>query len=277
MTKAPPASALFERIGALSLGTDRQPITRAVVEEVPVGLVYNGFPHAVMMASPGDFEDLALGFSVAEGIAITADDVRAIGVSETTEGIEIAVELAGPSFARFLERRRARAMERSMVGRVGCGLCGIERVEDAVRAMPCLPPGPIIDRPAILRALAALPADQALNAETRAAHAAAWADLDGRILLLREDVGRHTALDKLIGAWVKAALDPAAGFCVITSRCSYEMVQKTVACGMRVLVAISAPTALAVRKAEAAGLTLVALARGDAQLVFTGAGRIAPS
>jgi FdhD protein len=161
-----------------------------------------------------------------------------------------------------------------MEGRSSCGLCGIQSPEDALRALPVLAGGPAVTREAIQSALNALEGLQALGAETRATHAAAWAAADGRVLLVREDVGRHNALDKLIGAALKAGLDPAAAFVIVTSRCSYEMVEKTVLAGVRILVAISAPTALAVRKAEGANLTLIALARADGHAIFAGAERV---
>jgi FdhD protein len=161
-----------------------------------------------------------------------------------------------------------------MEGRSSCGLCGVQSPEDALRALPVLADGLRVPHETIHAALLALEPLQALGAATRATHAAAWADADGRILLVREDVGRHNALDKLIGAALRAGCDPAQAFVIVTSRCSYEMVEKTVLAGVSLLVAISAPTALAVRKAEGANLTLVALARHDGHAVFTGAHRV---
>jgi FdhD protein len=241
---------------------------RAVPEETAVGISYDSEPYAVLMATPEDVADLALGFTVSERIA-KAGEVLDVRVSEHDEGLvaDVLLSKAGASSAR--ERRR-----RNMEGRSSCGLCGVQSPEDALRALPVLPDGLTVTREAIQAALTAMEPMQTLGNETRATHAAAWASRDGRVLLLREDVGRHNALDKLIGAALKAKLDPAEAFVIVTSRCSYEMVEKTVLAGVAMIVAISAPTALAIRKAEAANLTLIALARRDGHAVFTGAGRV---
>lgn len=243
-------------------------ITRAVPEETAVGVSYDSEPYAVLMATPQDVADLALGFTVSERIA-RASDVLDVRVSEHAEGLvaDVLLSRAGASSAR--ERRR-----RNLEGRSSCGLCGVQSPEDALRALPVLPDGLAVTREAIHAALNAMEPLQALGNETRATHAAAWAGRDGAIRLLREDVGRHNALDKLIGAALKAGFDPAEAFIIVTSRCSYEMVEKTVLAGVSMIVAISAPTALAIRKAEAANLTLVALARRDGHAVFTGPHRV---
>jgi FdhD protein len=243
-------------------------ITRAAPEETAVGISYDSEPYAVLMATPADVADLALGFTVSERIA-QADQVLDIRISEHDEGLVADVLLTKAGAVSARNRRR-----RNMEGRSSCGLCGVQSPEDALRALPALPDGPTVTRAAIQSALAALEDLQALGAATRATHAAAWAAADGRILLVREDVGRHNALDKLIGAALKAGLDPASAFVIVTSRCSYEMVEKTVLAGVRILVAISAPTALAVRKAEGANLTLIALARRDGHAVFAGHQRV---
>ncbi|MGZ3277911.1 MAG: formate dehydrogenase accessory sulfurtransferase FdhD [Caulobacteraceae bacterium] len=261
--------ALQWRVGgpnSKEMGPDR--ITRAVPEEVAVGISYDSEAYAVLMATPADVADLALGFTVSERIA-TAADVLDVRVSEQDEGLvaDVLLTRAGAISAR--DRRR-----RNMEGRSSCGLCGVQSPEDALRALPVLPDGLSVTRDAIQAALTAMEPLQTLGNETRATHAACWASRDGRVLLLREDVGRHNALDKLIGAALKAKLDPAEAFVIVTSRCSYEMVEKTVLTGVGLLVAISAPTALAIRKAEAANLTLVALARRDGHAVFTGAQRL---
>ena len=243
-------------------------IERASPEEAAVGISYDSEPYAVLMATPQDVADLALGFTVSERIAGAADvlDVR---VSEHEEGLvaDVLLSRAGSISAR--DRRR-----RNMEGRSSCGLCGVQSPEDALRALPVLPDGLTVTREAIQAGLAAMEPRQALGNLTRATHAAAWVSQDGEILLVREDVGRHNALDKLIGAALKQGLDPARAFVIVTSRCSYEMVEKTVLAGVALLVAISAPTALAVRKAQGANLTLVALARRDGHAVFTGAERV---
>lgn len=243
-------------------------IVRAVPEEMAVGVSYDSEPYAVLMATPQDVADLALGFTVSERIA-KADEVLDIRVSEHDEGLVADVLLSRSGAASAKDRRR-----RNMEGRSSCGLCGVQSPEDALRILPVLPDGLTVSRDNIQAALTAMEPLQVLGNETRATHAAAWASKDGTILKVREDVGRHNALDKLIGAALKAKLDPAEAFVVVTSRCSYEMVEKAVLAGVGLLVAISAPTALAIRKAEGANLSLVALARHDGHAVFTGAQRI---
>ena len=256
--------ALQWRAGAQS----PEGIERATPEETAVGISYDSEPYAVLMSTPQDVADLALGFTVSERIA-QAQDVLDIRVSEHDEGLvaDVLLSRAGAQSAR--DRRR-----RNMEGRSSCGLCGVQSPEDALRVLPVLPDGLTVGRETIQSALTALEPLQMLGKATRATHAAAWADPDGRIRLVREDVGRHNALDKLIGAALKAGLDPAEAFVIVTSRCSYEMVEKTVLAGITLLVAISAPTALAIRKAEGANLSLVALARHDGHAVFTGAQRV---
>jgi len=256
--------ALQWRVGAHS----PEGITRATPEETAVGVSYDSEPYAVLMATPQDVADLALGFTVSERIA-KAGEVLDVRVSEHDEGLVADVLLSRSGALSARDRRR-----RNMEGRSSCGLCGVQSPEDALRALPKLGDGLTVTRDAIQAALTAMEPLQVLGNETRATHAAAWASRDGRILLVREDVGRHNALDKLIGAALKAGLDPAQAFVVVTSRCSYEMVEKTVLAGISLLVAISAPTALAIRKAESANLSLAALARRDGHAVFTGAHRI---
>jgi len=241
---------------------------RLLAEETAIGISYDSEPYAVLMATPDDLADLALGFTVTERIA-AAGDVADIRVSAFDEGL-VADVLLTPAGARSARERRRRNME----GRSSCGLCGIQSPEDALRVLPILPDGVAVTRQAIQHALAELADRQALGQATRATHAAALADLNGCVLLVREDVGRHNALDKLIGAALKAGHDLNRALIVITSRCSYEMVEKTVLAGAPILVAISAPTALAVRKAQDAHLTLVALARDDGHTVFAGGNRL---
>jgi FdhD protein len=245
-------------------------VTAIVVEEVPVGVTYGGIPHAVMMATPADLDDFAVGFSLTEGIITAASDVRQIAARETSDGVELDIELVPERFHGFLSRRRTRNLR----GHTSCGLCGVEDIADARAETPRAAAGRPFTQAAVGRALAALPTQQELHRITHAAHAAAWASIGGDILLVREDVGRHNALDKLIGAALRQQTDLAAGFCLITSRCSYEMVQKALMASMPAIVAISAPTGLAVRTAEAAGLTLVALARSDGQNVYAVPDRI---
>jgi len=243
-------------------------IERAVPEETAIGVSYDSEPYAVLMATPADVEDLALGFTVTERIAAAAD-VLEVRVGKHPEGLLADVLLSREGSRSSRERRR-----RNLEGRSSCGLCGVQELDDAIRAMPPLPSGFAVRRGAIQAALAALETEQTLGQATRAAHAAAWADADGRLLLVREDVGRHNALDKLIGAALRAGHDPAKAFVVVTSRCSYEMVEKTAIAGVSLLAAISAPTALAIRRAKAANMSLIALARADGHAVFTGAERV---
>jgi FdhD protein len=242
----------------------------AVPEEIPVAFRYNGFPHAVMMATPADLEDFALGFSITEGIAVAAAEVVDLKITATADEISLDIALASPTFHGFLRRRRQRALSTH----TSCGLCGVEELGDVCQPARRVPEGPPLTDKAVQRALAAVRDFQPLGRETGATHAAAWAAPDGEITLVREDVGRHNALDKLIGACLRKQLDFSAGFCLVTSRCSFEMAQKAIAVGIPALIAISAPTALAIRIAKEAGLTLVALARGDSRTIYNAAGRI---
>nr|WP_219339624.1 formate dehydrogenase accessory sulfurtransferase FdhD [Luteimonas salinisoli] len=239
-----------------------------VAEEVPVAFVYNDLPFAVMMATPADLEDFALGFAISEGIVADAGQARIENVGHLLEGVEIRLRIPGHR-AQALERRR-----RSLSGRSGCGICGSELLEAALRRPDAVGPGVTIAERALYAALRQLREGQALNARTGATHAAGWADADGRILLLREDVGRHNALDKLIGAMLRGSHDPQAGFAVVTSRASYEMAMKAAGAGIALLAAISAPTALAISLAERADLTLIGFAREDGYAVYTHPHRI---
>lgn len=243
--------------------------TDCVAEEVPVALQYNGAPHAVMMATPADLEDFARGFAVTEGIVATADEIGAIIVAPALpQGLTVTVQIPTHRVEALAERSR------SLTGRTGCGLCGAQILAEAIRPTPRVPAGRSARRSAVVRALAALTDAQPLNARTGATHAAAFADAQGHLLAVREDVGRHNALDKLIGHLIATGVDTTLGFAVITSRASYEMVQKAAVAGIPMLVAISAPTAFAVRLAEEAGMTLVAFARPDRQVTYTCPGRL---
>ncbi len=234
-----------------------------LAEETPVALVYNGISHAVMMASPADLEDFALGFSVSEGIADDKTDIGEIETVAVTDGIEVRIELSSRAFWRLKERRR------TLAGRTGCGLCGVDSLEQTVRAMEPVKADLKVSLDAIHRALDNLPEAQINNRATRSMHAAAFATAQGELRLVREDVGRHNALDKLIGGMLRGGVDPASGVCLITSRCSYEMVQKAVVTGFPILVAVSAPTLMARRLAEAHNLTLIALARHDSAVLVS--------
>jgi FdhD protein len=234
-----------------------------LAEETPVALVYNGISHAVMMASPADLEDFALGFSVSEGIADDKIDIGEIETVAVDQGIEVRIELSSRAFWRLKERRR------TLAGRTGCGLCGVDSLEQTVRVMEPVKADLKVSLDAIHRALDNLPEAQINNRATRSMHAAAFATAQGELKLVREDVGRHNALDKLIGGMLRGGVDPASGVCLITSRCSYEMVQKAVVTGFPILAAVSAPTLMARRLAEAHNLTLIALARHDSAVLVS--------
>ncbi|MFK8253778.1 formate dehydrogenase accessory sulfurtransferase FdhD [Ancylobacter terrae] len=242
---------------------------RTIPEETPVALVHNGSTYAVMMATPADFEDFGVGFSLTEGVIGSPDDVKALEVLEFDSGIEIRM---------WLDEARAGAMvarRRQIAGPTGCGLCGVESLDLAVKPARLVGEGRVFATADIEHAIAALRPAQALNHETRAVHAAAFWRPEGGLLAVREDVGRHNALDKLVGHLARRGEDAAQGLVLLTSRVSIEMVQKAAVAGASVIVAVSAPTALAVRTAEAAGLTLVAIARDDGFEVFTHPHRIA--
>ena len=237
--------------------------TRAVAEEVPVAFRFGGVEYAVMMATPADIEDFAIGFAVTEGIAGGVADIRGVRIEAGERSVQVDMALSPTRLQAFLRDHRVRNLR----GHTSCGVCGLESTRLLERTAR-VPPAPAPSGDAVRRALADLRDLQPLASETHAAHAAAWCDGAGRIARLREDVGRHNALDKLIGACLRGGIDTRQGFCLITSRCSFEMVQKAVAAGMATLVAISAPTALAVRAAREAGLMLLASARADGETVF---------
>ena len=241
---------------------------RAVPEEAAIGILYDSRPHLVVIGTPADIEDLAVGFTVSEGVA-GPDQIERVSVSQSEEGWTADVLLTREG-ARSAELARRRTVE----ARSSCGLCGVEVLRDALRPTRRVTSRQVVSRGAIQRAVAEMQKRQPLGRSTRATHAAAWADVSGEVLLVREDVGRHNALDKAIGAASRAGLDPASAFVIVTSRCSYEMVDKTACAGVGLLVAISAPTALAIRRAEDSGMALVALARDDGHTVFAGRDRI---
>lgn len=234
-----------------------------IASEVPVALTYNRSSHVVMMATPADLEDLGLGFSLTEGIIDSVEDLIATRVIPREEGLELAMTIAEPCFDRLATQRR------NLTGRTGCGLCGAESLEQAMRHPRPVEVTVSLNGDALQSALAQMPARQPLQAETGAVHCAAWCGLDGDILALREDVGRHNALDKLIGHLRLAAYSPRDGFVVVSSRASYEMVFKAAAAGMELLAAVSAPTTLAVDFAQQSGLTLVGFARPGRHNIYT--------
>ena len=234
-----------------------------VATETPVAISFCGIGYAVMMATPVDLEDFAVGFALSERLIEAAADVVEIRISPAEAGLLLDIELAAARRPLVFERVRHR------IGESSCGLCGIENLDQALRPLPRLGAPPPVRSEALFAALASLGTHQPLNAATGAVHAAAFCGLDGAILAVREDVGRHNAFDKLIGHGLRTGLDPAAGFALLTARCSYELVEKAALWGVPLLVTVSAPTSLAVQRAEEARLTLVALARSDAMLAMT--------
>ena len=239
-----------------------------VPEEVPVALAYNGIAHAVMLASPADLEDFGLGFSLGEGILAGAAELYDLELESGAAGVTLQMRIAEERFAALKSRRRA------LAGRTGCGLCGVESLAQVARPLPALAEAGVITTAALHRALDHLKAHQPLHARTGGVHAAAWADRTGHVLVLREDVGRHNALDKLIGALARADIDPAAGFALVTSRASFEMAQKAVAAGIPILAAVSAPTGFAIRLAREAGLCLAGFVRERRHVVYSHPRRI---
>jgi FdhD protein len=236
-----------------------------VAEEVPVALVYNGISHVVMLASPRDLEEFGLGFSLSEGIVRAAREVRDVEVRASGTGIEVHMVIAPERFLALKARRR------NLAGRTGCGLCGTESLEQVLRPLPRIAAAAAIGHAAIHTAFDALRPRQPLYELTGAVHAAAWVRADGKLEEAREDLGRHNALDKLIGAMAQRKLPFSAGFAIVTSRASSEMVQKAATAGIPLLAAISAPTGLAIRLAQGCGLTLVGFARGASHTVYAGA------
>jgi len=236
--------------------------TRVLPAEVPVAISFLGLGYAVMMATPCDLEDFAVGFARSERLIDDAGDVDAIAVGQADNGVLLGVELRMERRDRLFERVRHR------VGESGCGMCGVENLEQALRPLPQVAAPPRIKPDQLFQALTAIRDHQPLNAQTGAVHAAAFFDADGNLVAVREDVGRHNAFDKLIGHAMRSGVDLSSGFALLTSRCSFELVEKAALSGIPLLVTVSAPTDLAVKRAEEAGLTLVALARADSMLVM---------
>jgi FdhD protein len=251
------------------LGDDGSSDASAVVaEEVPIAIVYNERPHVVLMGTPADLDDLAVGFTRTEGIVDAASEIETVNVVRASHGIELQIHIPASNASRLDERAR------SLVSRTGCGLCGIERIGDAMRVPVRVGHALTVTPDALWRANHELQHAQSLNRETNTVHGAAWATTDGEVRIVREDVGRHNALDKVLGALLRSGAQPLDGFIVVTSRASYEMVQKAAACGVELVAAISRPTGLAIRFADAAGVTLVGLLRGRSANVYTGLARI---
>ncbi len=241
-----------------------------VAEEVPVALEFNGISHAVMLATPNNLEDFALGFALSEGILASRHELFDVEQHMSSAGITMQLRVSSAAFARLKDRRR------SMAGRTGCGLCGTESLEHVIRDLRALPDSPSIAASAISSAMIALHAQQHLQHATGAVHAAAWCTNEGAVAMVREDVGRHNALDKLIGALANEnALDAKSGFVAITSRASVEMVQKTVSAGIPLLAAVSAATSLAVETALETNLTLAGFVRNQDLVIYAHPGRVA--
>jgi FdhD protein len=236
---------------------------RSIPEETAVALTYNGGTYAVMMATPQDLEDFAVGFSVSEGLISSSTDIDSLEIVPLDGGVELRTWLSKPKADRLQERRR------HIAGPTGCGLCGIDSIAEALRPAAVMGLGRQFSSDQIMAAMRKLPLLQKLNAETRAVHAAAFWNSTSGIVALREDVGRHNALDKLSGALARAPVVGNDGIILLTSRVSVEMVQKSAVIGAPLIVSVSAPTALAVRMADAAGITLAAIARADGFEVFT--------
>jgi FdhD protein len=249
-------------------GRDAAPASAVVAEEVPVALVYNGRPYVVVMGTPTDLEDLAVGFSVTEGVVAGAGDLRGVDVVRASHGIEVQMEVSAADAERLSDRARG------LVSRTGCGLCGVETINDALRVPSVVGSSLVVTPDAVWTAARELSRRQTVNNETSTVHGAAWATPDGEVHVVREDVGRHNALDKVFGALARAGRTASGGFVVVTSRASYEMVQKTAMCGVELLAAISRPTGLAIRFADAANVTLAALVRGESGNVYSHPRRI---
>ncbi|HEY7895036.1 MAG TPA: formate dehydrogenase accessory sulfurtransferase FdhD [Gemmatimonadaceae bacterium] len=248
----------FERLDGAVVSSGDAP----VAEEVPVAFVYNQRPHVVMMATPDDFEDFAAGFSLSEEVVRLPNDVQRVEVVRHGQGVELQITVPAADGERLATRGR------QLAGRTGCGLCGVETISEALREPRTVTWREPVDPAALWRAEAELGARQEYNRATGAMHAAAWCTFDGAIRVVREDVGRHNALDKVIGALARERVDASTGFLIMTSRASYELVQKAAVAGIPLLAAVSRPTGLAIRLADAANLTLIGLLRGRTANVY---------
>jgi len=246
------------------------PETDFVAEETPVALEFNGISHATMLATPADLEDFAVGFALSEGIIDSVSDVRGIDLLPQCDGIVVQLEISSACEVRLKSRRRA------MAGRTGCGLCGVETLPEVLRPVAPVTNGSPVRIRSVLAAMRDMRARQALHDITGATHAAGWAGADGVVALVREDVGRHNALDKLVGALARQAMNAGDGIVLVSSRASFEMVQKTAAAGVAVLAAVSAPTALAIRLAQDANVSLVGFLRNDDATLYSHPDRLIP-
>lgn len=249
-------------VARVTAGGERLEQNRELANEVPVAIEFDGTPYAVMMVTPADLEDFAVGFALAERIVTEASEIVRIDIRYGARGIGIDLRLQQERSTRLAERRRA------LPGQSGCGLCGISTIEEALPELTPLTTAPKLTSAAMFAGLEALSGNQTLNRATGAVHAAAFCHADGTISALREDVGRHNAFDKVIGHLARRNKAPGEGFALLTSRCSYELVQKAILARIAALVTVSAPTELAVQIAQKSNLTLIALARRDSFLVF---------
>jgi FdhD protein len=252
-------------------GSEYNTQTDYIAEEVPVSLVYNGTPHVVMLMTPANLEDFALGFSITEGIILQPEEILSTHVYNRSNGIEVRLEIPENRFCNIADKGR------NLTGRTGCGLCGASTLEQAVRYPNPVVSGLKLPMSELISALTAIGHQQPINKLTGAVHAAAWALPGQGIQYVREDVGRHNALDKIIGLLLRLGKNPAEGYVVITSRASFEVAQKAASVGISLLAAMSAPTGLAIRIAEETGLTLIGFARQNQQVVYTHPHRITHS
>lgn len=253
---APPATD--REIEIRSLGDDAVSAWRAP-EETPVAFVYNRRNYAVMLATPQDITDFVVGFSLTEGVIDEPENIDALDIAYTDRGVDLRIKIADP----LLERLDMRQRRRNLPGAAGCGVCGLENADAFFTPLPLVAEERLaLDEKALLRAIDTLGAYQPINARTRSVHAAAWSTLDGEIALVREDVGRHNALDKLLGAMALEKTDMASGFVLMSSRCSYELVEKSARRGVRALASLSGPTSFALKKAKEANMALYARAPG---------------
>ena len=265
-TPSPVVSVRVQRwqAGSLEAATDE------VADERPVAFKYLGVPHVVMLATPADLEDLAVGFTLSEALVAAPSEIRSVELKSVDEALEIEIAITAERFAALLTRHR------NLTGRTGCGMCGAETLADAIREPPALGGGLRISARELHLALGALAAGQVYNARTGSIHAAAWVVPGLGVELVREDVGRHNALDKLIGALVRRGENLSTGYVIVTSRASYEIVQKAATVGIAAIVAVSAPTAFAIRSAEEFGVTLVGFARPERHVVYAHGERLIP-
>ena len=252
------------RAGALESAADE------VADERPVAFKYKGVSHVVMLATPADLEDLAIGFTLSEAIVMSPGEIRAVELAVVGDALEVNLDIAPKRFSALLKRHR------NLTGRTGCGMCGAETLADAIRDPPALAGGLRLSSLDVQAALQSLAARQTLNTRTGSIHAAAWVVPGRGVELVREDVGRHNALDKLIGALVRRGEDLACGYVIVTSRASYEIVQKAATVGIAAVVAVSAPTAFAIRAAEEFGITLIGFARPERHVIYAHGERVLP-